>query len=368
MKKGKLFIGAVVVLAFCIMFWIIYKSNKTNIVKEIKIGVILPLSGSQSLFGQDSLAAMRIAETEINKNAISEKGRPIKLIVEDGKYSSKDTIMAYNKLKSEDVLALIVFGDVPAFTLAPYIENDKIPCIAHVASGQNVANLSSWMFRGWFSTEQIVKAMLGFMIDEQGSNYSILSINNNAGDEFVNYMLQEASNNGINCLAQDTFEMDSSDVRSQIKKVLKDNINFVAVLGFGPGYVTVMNQLSESGYKENILTDVCIAHRSYKNGIKDKLAKIYYTDCKVLESAEGCNDFLSQYHLKTGEEADLFAIFGYVNVKILSKAFNAAGAESENVKNWLSNMKDYESIIGSLSFDKDGNMEMPLELFKLNFK
>ena len=137
------------------------------------------------------------------------------------------------------------------------------------------------------------------------------------------------------------------------------------MLGFGPGYVTAINQLSEVGYNGYILTDVCAAHRSYKNGFKDKRTRLYYTDCKIDATDGDGQKFITSYRMKTGEEPDLFSIYAYVNVKILSKVINEVGVSGTAMKKWLSSMKDFDSIIGPLSFDKDRNIVMPLELLQL---
>jgi branched-chain amino acid transport system substrate-binding protein len=92
--------------------------------KEIKVGVILPLSGEVAPMGQAFRRGLELFEKDFPKS-------PLHLVIDDHRYDGKATVSALHKLKDFDKVALqVVWGNMPGDTVAPIAEHERIPLIA----------------------------------------------------------------------------------------------------------------------------------------------------------------------------------------------------------------------------------------------
>lgn len=93
---------------------------------KIKLGVIVPLSGPLTFFGQDFVRAFELAAAE--QPSINDL---ITFYWEDSAYDSKQAVSAFNKLASVDKVDVIwSFGGPMLSALAPLAESKKIPFFA----------------------------------------------------------------------------------------------------------------------------------------------------------------------------------------------------------------------------------------------
>lgn len=94
---------------------------------EIKVGVILGLTGPAHAWSKQARYALEIAKNEINLNGgINQKN--IKLIFEDSKTDSKSATIAFHKLVTQDKVVAIIGGiwDFTALPLEPLAKQHKI--------------------------------------------------------------------------------------------------------------------------------------------------------------------------------------------------------------------------------------------------
>lgn len=99
MKKTLWLVVAVVVVALAVYF--VFNKPQPASGESIKIGAAMGLTGDAAAWGEPSLNAAKLAVEEINKNG-GINGRPLELVVEDTKSTSKDTISAVQKLQNID--------------------------------------------------------------------------------------------------------------------------------------------------------------------------------------------------------------------------------------------------------------------------
>jgi branched-chain amino acid transport system substrate-binding protein len=84
--------------------------------KELKVGVILPLSGPGAVFGEAARNALSLASEEIN----NEGAVKVKLLVEDSKTEGRLGVSAYHRLTAVEKVDAVV-GDLWDFTVIPLI-------------------------------------------------------------------------------------------------------------------------------------------------------------------------------------------------------------------------------------------------------
>lgn len=365
MKNKKLWIGIGIVVIIGIVIVGVFKKNQILENDDaIRIGAILPLTGVSSDLAEPMVCAMKIAEKTINDNRNADQ-KKIKIIFEDGKSTASDTISAYQKLLYMGIDAYIVFGDVQCYNLAPEANKHSKTVMALSAAAENIPELSSHVFRAWTTTHDSCEKLSEFAHNNvNASKFAIMSINNNFGDEATKTVCDYAKKNGVTIVQKETFEIDAQEVRGQILKILKSSPDAVFVFGFGPGYITVFNQLKESGYSGPILTDEVITIPGYVDKIIDNAKGVYYSstafdpeDTKSLYY----DVFVTPFKSKMQNDPNAHAAFAYFSVDSLSKAIDFADKNNVSVDDAFVELGPFPSIIGSAQYNSVG--ELKTEIF-----
>ena len=119
--------------------------------KSVKIGVMLPLTGKFSSYGEMCLKGLELAATNINdKGGI--KGSPIELLVEDNQGEGKITRSVLDKLDKAGVT--LVIGPLTTdnvVEIGEYVDNLKLPLITPTATGIKATAGREWIWRVSFT-------------------------------------------------------------------------------------------------------------------------------------------------------------------------------------------------------------------------
>lgn len=311
--------------------------------EEMVIGAILPLTGVVADAGKDMLNGLLLA-----KENFEEDGVKITLKVEDGKYTSKDSINCFNKLILGAPHGIIVAGQVPASSVKPMIKKSRIPAVATIAGGKEIPCGNEYIARCYFSSYEV-----GAMIATYASSNlaiktcGILKIDNDWGVDAAAGFNQEFSGSVV---AEETFVISDHDVKSQVSKILTKNPDAVFVTGFGPGFSTSFNRLIEAGYKGKILTDPQILEPAYQKNIKE-IRGIYYV-CSAFDNKEDnklVSAFREKYVKRFNVPPSLFSAFAYSSLQVLLNRVRGNG--------WTYSA---DTPIGHISVNYDGEITVPL--------
>ncbi len=120
--------------------------------KEIKIGAILPLTGSAAPYGENAKRGIELALTEINA-AGGIQGSRIRVLFEDSRTDPKEAVSALNKLYSTHGVRYII-GDINSsgvLAMAPIAEKNKIILLSPGASNPKISDAGEYIFRNWHS-------------------------------------------------------------------------------------------------------------------------------------------------------------------------------------------------------------------------
>ncbi|MEK6888615.1 MAG: ABC transporter substrate-binding protein [Nanoarchaeota archaeon] len=86
--------------------------------------------------------------------------------------------------------------------------------------------------------------------------------------------------------------------------------------------------------------------------------ELIYTYPFNAESESGeAKKFTKKFEAKYNAKPDAYSAEGYEGFKLTALAFIECGKDNECIKDYLTNLKDYESVFGSLSFDENGDVE-----------
>jgi len=147
-------------------------SEESRVIKEIKVGLLLPLSGSNSKIGKSLLKASQLS---LNKT----KNQSIKLFVKDTENVDKNIITSYYELINEDVD--IILG--PLFSkniklLAPIAADENIIMITF-SNNMEIKNENT--FISGLSPENEIKEIFEYAILNGKNKFGVILPNNQYG-------------------------------------------------------------------------------------------------------------------------------------------------------------------------------------------
>ena len=360
MKKLIITLCVVVVVAVFAgrAVWL-YQHRETN-ANVIKIGAILPMSGIYGEEGKDVLTCLKIATEDFNK---ANPKTPVKLLFEDGKYSSQATISAFHKLHGEGVKYFIVYGDNPSYVLAPITKKNDV-LVMSIAAADNVTQLSEKVFRAWISTGYSTQALANFLSNDlKIQNTAVMRINNNYGKEGADGFIKAYQNNGGKIVIQETYPQDVRDVRSYVAKVLDKDPDSIVVFGFGSGLAAVINQILETGYNKPILSETAISFPNTYEHIANNAAGVYFVEPIIDTNYSGYAQFSSEYQLRRGKPAVAIHGFSYEALHLLAQSIlNQANTNVANVSQELSALSNIPTMVGAFGYDGGREAHAPLAI------
>ncbi len=368
-KKNWLWIALAIIV---VVGGVLLYKNKAKEQDEdvVKIGTILPLTGVSAELGAPMLEAMQIAVKTHNEILIKNGKKPIKLLVEDGKSTANGALGAFQKIRYSNPSAFIIFGDVPISNLAASVEKYDYPVIALAAAADNIPSLSEHYFRAWTNTGSTGKKLANYAKNELNcKTCAIFSPNINYGVEFTRNLSNAFIEAGGEVVIKETYEVSEQDAKLQMQKIISKSPDAVFVLGFGLSYISAFNQLKSMGYKGAILTDETITIPEYYKAVANAVEGTYFCSTSFDpfdKTASSYELFVVPFKEVIGQNPNAHSVFGYISVSILTDAILRSGDSAKEIEEGLKSMKNFNSIVGDLTYLPNRELEIPIVIRKMN--
>jgi branched-chain amino acid transport system substrate-binding protein len=336
-----------------------YGSNK------VKIGVIVPLSGSGAAYGKDALRGIEMATNEYNNSKSKVK---IELIVEDNGTDSKKSVNAAQKLILVDGVKIILGPVTSSSTLAiaPICEANKVVCFSPGASSPEISQAGDYVFRNWISDDLEGKAMAKYVIrSDQKYNVAILYINNDYGIGLKDVFSKEFKSLGGEVVLELGYEQGETDFKTLVARLKQSKADIIYMPGYYKEMANILIQCKKNDMNLPIRSVVTFEEPEIFNLTKTEANGVVYSS--PYYDIESYNDtiklFRSLFTKEYKVEPGIFAAHGYDAVKLISKCL--VYAESNKVKDCLYGIENYPGISGNTSFDENGDVVKPVAIKKV---
>jgi ABC-type branched-subunit amino acid transport system substrate-binding protein len=349
---------AIIVIVLLALGGWYYQGGKTAPVEgePIKIGFIGPLTGDGAAWGEIEKNTIELAVEEINNDG-GIKGKPIAVTYEDGKCEGPTALSAAKKLVELDkIKILLVSCSQEVLPIAPYAEQNKVIVFASYAAASNISSAGDYIFRNSWTNIDMAKSMAE-IVKTKGTKAAIITeisaFSSDLGDLFV----KEYQSLGGTIVSDQNFQQGVKDYRSQILKIVTSKPEVVVVNPIGPNTgIPVLKQLRQLGYSGPIVGNFFGSSKEVQE-LTEAKDMIYISDPTIADGSLK-KKLLESYKNKYGSTPDLEWPLGarYDAVYILKGALEAVGNEPEDIKNYLYSMPPFSGIIGTYTFDKNGDI------------
>ena len=322
----------------------------------IKVGVLQPMTGDIASMGINTKAAVELAVQEINESG-GINGRNIEVVTEDSKCTPADATSAATKLINIDKVVAVIGGLCSSETLAvaPIANQAGVPIISAGSTNPKITEAGDYVFRfipsdlsqGKFAAEYLVSTL-------EKKKIAILYCLSDWCAGLKDVARERIPEIGGTVVAEEGYQQDTNDLRSQITKIKAANPDAVYFLGYTKATVIGLKQMKELGLSVPILggdawDDVTIPKEA---GAAANGARYTLTDSRQLSDT-----FVAEIKRRTnGQELDTYSPRGYDIMKKLGEIMRTIGATSEQIKSGLYQVKDYQGVADTYTLDSNGDM------------
>lgn len=321
----------------------------------IKLGLISPLTGDAAAIGNDILDGTKMAVDEVNA-AGGIDGRMIELIAEDGKCNGTDAASAAQKLVNVDKVVSIVGGFCSGETLAasPIVEAAKVTLLSPGSSSPAITTAGEYVFRNYPSDALRTVAMAKHFNEEGWKKVAIISENTDYATALRDALVKNVG--AENVVFNETVDPGTKDYRSLLTRM--KGVQFDVFVPNGQSDSTDAAMIAQ--YVEQGMTKPMVG--------KDTTDSLTVVDIAA-DAAEGVQlvnvasfgentDFEDDFTAKFGapQSSISWAALAYDAAGVTFEAMKNAGITGEEIKGYFDTLEGYDGIIGTFSFDENGDV------------
>jgi branched-chain amino acid transport system substrate-binding protein len=233
----------------------------------LKIGVILPLSGSQAALGFDSKLGVEAAANQLNAQG-GVLGRKIDLIMLDDANEPTNAEADAREAIQDGVAA--VFGDIQTANVAAeagLLSQAKIPVFTS-ATGTNLwTGTYPYLFGSGDKSSYMTVADTNYVVKQLNiSDVGIIYQDDAFGLPSEQANAASLSSFGLKPKAVEAFQDTATDVTAQLNSLKSAGVKAVFAWTYGPGLVAVARGMQAIGWHPPTITDTGLSQAAVVTG------------------------------------------------------------------------------------------------------
>jgi branched-chain amino acid transport system substrate-binding protein len=334
----------------------------------IKIGLLTSLTGNYAPLGtNDKLAAEQMVQMINAKGGINH--RQIQLIVEDDQSNPQQTVISYQKLIDQGVVAIEGPPQSTAeLALKPIVSQKKIPDVSVGASDDQVIPVEPYMFQTTPLASQVASACLKQIQALKFTKLAMLTDTKNAyavkGHEVTKNLV---SKYGINIIDDETFETSQTNFAPQIAKIVAAKPDFLLVWATGAPPVNITKQWGDAHTGIPLMMTAAEASPLYIKPAEPQVEGVYVqaTLAVVGPNVPSGNkykklmdEFGTQFQQSNGTWPPQFAWDSMLAMTFIFDAIKRKGATPAQIQAGLESIS-LDTPQGHYTYGKDKHYGMP---------
>ncbi len=331
-------------------------------VNAIPVGAILPLSGSQSGFGEATVEGIHLAVARINAEGGIE-GRPVHLLIRDTNSKPEEAAALVRRLVEENHVAAVI-GDVTSeasLAAAPVAAELGVPMISPGATHPDVTIAGSGIFRVCFVDPFQCRVMSKFASSIGVTRAAILF---DSADPYSTVLAgsfeEDFLARGGTISAKESVPANGplAPVLEKIKAAQPEVIFLPLYYAQAAG---IIKQARPLGLDQPFIgTDGWESPEFLKMGGKALDNTYFASHFSAGEPSERTQAFVAAFKEKFGHPPLALAALGYDAVNFLAQGIRrAGGTEAGALIQALSETAGFEGVTGNITLDEDRNPTKP---------
>ncbi len=349
MKKTVLSLSAVALLA------------SSGFAKEVKIGVVMPMTGPIAAYGQNGFDGIKLANKMQPK---LKNGDDVKLVLVDNKGDKVETATSANRLLTKDKVSAII-GAMTSTNTAQVIsaaEKKQVPVVAPAATLDKLVMKRKYANRVCFTDSFQGTVVANYAAKDLGLKSAVVVV-----DQAQVYSLGLAKvfsktfkQNGGKILKKISINSGDKDFKAVVSQIKSINPDFVFMPIYHPEAAMIDRQAKEIGLNKPMISGDGVANPTFIELGKKAVEGHMYTDTfdYLAPPTQLSKDFIKAYEKEFGKkDVNSFTALGADTYFVLVDAMNRCkdSSDSKCINEQIKSTKGFEGVSGIIEIDKSGN-------------
>lgn len=334
----------------------------------LKIGAILPLTGTGAEDGEFQKHGIELAVSKLN-SAGGIQGKKIEVVYEDSKNQAKEGITALNTLISRDKVPVVLstMSGVSA-PLAAYAGN-KVPAVLFVtvASTPNVTQHGTNVFRAFVTSDVESRAIAEFMHGKGYTNMAVLYVNDDYGLGGKEEFRKRFTELGGTIALEEPYEKGGTEHRSLVAKVAASGVQAAFVIGYDKSFALLVQQLGQTSRKIQLVATSTLSVPSWKSlaGASAEGAYLANSLFKSNPDDPATKEFDAAYQSAFGKPSNYLSASSYTTMMMLARAIETEGYGKEAIEKGLVRIVKMPTLMGEISMSAQREASFPVTMARL---
>jgi branched-chain amino acid transport system substrate-binding protein len=339
---------------------------------DVKIGILMPLSGKGASYGQHQETAMKMALEELQKTGI--KGEKVEAVVYDTRGENAEAINLTRKLIANDkVLAIIgPFFSAECEVAFPIAVQNKTPIITASSAKPGIAAKNRpWAFRNALSSDQ----MNGYLLDVWLKRNPVKSVVvlTDVKDAFTKVdgtvvFPAELKQKNVQVLDNISYQTGDIDYSAQVTKAKGLNPEGILIAGLYNEGGNIVREIRKQGMTQPIVGALGMSETKFLDiagpaGDGTTVVNPFWPD----DPDPKVHAWTVEYEKRAKAVPGNTAALMYDTIMLAKTCIEKSGvtnkpddlaADRERIKDCLAQVKDIPGIAGPMSFNADGDAQL----------
>lgn len=324
----------------------------------IVIGLVDEVTGPQAEAGVLTANGAKLAVEEINA-AGGILGRQVQLQIEDNQSTNPGTVLAYSKLVSQKVVAVLgPLRSTQVQAASPTIAKAKIPAVIGGSDPSLTRVNNPWIFRVRPNDLYSSKVMAEFGIKElKGRKWAVIHSTDTFGSGGKNALVDALKARGIEPVLIQGYTNNQQDFTPIVLAIKKSGAEMIgSYMTNSPDVAIFARQLRQLGVNIPWVGSTSIVTETAIRLAEEALWGTYGVSDFVVEANDESRRFAAAYRKKYGMEPDLFSAWCYGGMYLLKHAMEAAKTtEAEAVRTAMLGIRGLKGVEGTYNFNANGD-------------
>ncbi len=350
----------ILIVFFLLIFLIIPTIAYCQSQIPLRIGAVLPLTGSSAAWGEQGRWGIEFAVRKINK-AGGINGRPVEVIYEDSQALPRLAITAFRKLSKIDRVPAVIGDIVSATTLAmaPFAQEQKIVLIAISASAPSITDAGEFIFRVWPS-DLLEGTVAATWVHSQGfKKVSILHIANEYGTGLAGAFKGEWGNQGGEIVSLQSYAQDQTDFRSYLIRIKAESPEAVYLISYYKDAALALKQAKGMGLHCRFIGATAVESPDLLSIAGDAAEGLVYptiVDFDPTNPTKSQKEFIDEFKALNGKEPDWAGSHAHDAALVILETLKSGARTGEEIRQYIDSTREFHGVTGFIRFDKNGDV------------
>jgi len=334
----------------------------------IKIGLNLELSGAVAGYGTQERDGAKLAVEKINEDG-GILGKEIELVTKDNKSDNNEAAtVAANLTTNDKVVAMVGPATSGAVKAAiPNVTKAQVPLVTPSATDDSITlnkgEVQDYVFRSCFQ-DSFQGVILAKYATETLDANKVAILGDNSSDYATGLKKAFKGEYKGEIVAEENFTKGDKDFQAALTKIKKTDFDALYLPGYYEEAGLIIKQAREMGIEQPILgADGFGDEKMIKLAGAENVNNVLYTGhfSALAPANDTVKPFIKDFKDKYGKEPSTFNALSYDAVFMIKQAIeDQDSADSADIREGLTKLKDFKGVTGNISMDKNHNPEKSL--------